>query len=259
MRHNVITLCCGVACVLAVTICAFLLPTEDKAPSGEQANQRRVRLVVEDVGNVPPGSRTNRDITIENDSAFPWIVSDVRSACGCVVDRIEPERIQPVQTRHSPWRTSARWRGSDKPKGLRRVSREKAPIFICHLTGFVEPWCYAVPKGVDFGSVAVEEGQDLPTRTVVLRIRAGSRVNWRQSPKFPEWLDVKMVSGPDEKNRQLWQWQRHSHEPASGATSWTGMDNHPAHSGPLRVPPMRSRQNRDTYQTHRAATEELSS
>ena len=40
----------------------------------------------------------------------------------------------------------------------------------------------------------------LPTRTVILKIKADNHIDWERSPVTPEWLRVKVVNDADTRH-----------------------------------------------------------
>jgi hypothetical protein len=172
-------------------------------PRGKEAEQGRLRVLVTDIGNVPLQSQTKRDIAIKNNSLIPWTVAGIQSDCGCAVYKVQPERIEPgaIGT------VSLEYRAPDSAGTIDRkvlivFREEQAPRFICRITGFVEPWCYAMPKEVDFGSLARSETTEMPMRTVVLKLKPGAEIDWERSPMAPDWLHVKVVKRPPETDKK---------------------------------------------------------
>ena len=149
MRWGTVIVSCGIACALGVAACFFLTLPKDrtKAP-----NHSQVRLLVKDLGNVDPQSQTRCDIAIRNDSPFAWTVGHIRGDCSCTVYGMQPTTIEPGAIGTLSLEYGAGETAGAIDRKLIVLFREKqAPTFICHVTGFVEPWCYAMPKEVDFG------------------------------------------------------------------------------------------------------------
>lgn len=203
MRRNFVILSCVVICLVGILLGFLTWEMAKKGAGTKQPEQGGVRLLVEDIANVAPKSRTKRNIAIKNDSLTPWTVGDIRSDCGCAVYKMEPARLESgaIGTLSLEY-TAPNDAGTINQKVLVLFREEQAPTIVCLITGFVEPWCYAIPKEVDFGSLAVDKGKEMPTRTVVLRIKPGNAIDWERSPIAPDWLRVKVVEPPNRKENE---------------------------------------------------------
>lgn len=188
------------ALILASIAWMFTKATTEEKADNQETNPRSVRVVVADLGNVAPRSKVTGSVVIKNDSLIPWNVATTRTDCGCSGCTLDPPRIDPgksgtITIVYNSQSDAATIVG----KAWVLFCEESAPAFVCEITGFVEPWCYAIPKSVNFGLVNANDGIELPSRIVFMKIKSGCAIDWSQSPEAPKWLRVEVISSGEQE------------------------------------------------------------
>lgn len=174
--------------------------TENQNTDTQKADQGSTRVIVADVGNVAPNSKTKCAVLIKNDSLIPWTVATTRTDCGCTACTLDRTKIDPGESAT----LSVVYNANEHAEVINKKAwllfrEESAPAVVCRITGFVQPWCHAIPTTLSFGSVSAVEGKDLPTRIVVLNIKPDCAIDWNHSPQAPEWIRVEVVKSATDK------------------------------------------------------------
>ena len=113
-------------------------------------------------------------------------VGFAQADCGCLVQSLAPEIIPPKKSAVLSFTfTAPDSFGLFRRQVLLSFREAEAPAIGVQIRGVIQPWCYAVPKEVDLGHLQIESGQESPTRTIVLHLRSGEKLDVATPPAPP--------------------------------------------------------------------------
>jgi Protein of unknown function (DUF1573) len=183
--------------LVALVLLSHSSPVSEAGIPNDKISTASFRRLVQDIGHVHADSRTKIQFQISNDSTSTWTVASVRPDCGCLQSEISPNRIDAGQS----CTLSLEYKAPEKlgvvNRGvLVRFREENAPAINCNIKGYVDPWCYASPPEIDFGTVRA--GEESPTeRTVNLMVRDDSAIDLAHLPRTADWVDMKIRNRPE--------------------------------------------------------------